>query len=186
MTKFASLAAVTLAATVSMVAPTVAQAQTATGPGMAYNLYSPTAGSGTFGNNGGLSGVFTNVFTFVVTRTGVLSADFSNASTGNGLASDIDFSSGVLTGNNATINFTRLLGEPMSTIEVWGIDPTNIAAGTYTLTVSGRSFGTIATYAGNFNVSAVPEPAAWALMMIGVGAIGGALRRRQRVSVRFA
>ena len=32
----------------------------------------------------------------------------------------------------------------------------------------------------------VPEPASWALMIGGFGMVGGALRRRQRVAVRFA
>jgi hypothetical protein len=34
----------------------------------------------------------------------------------------------------------------------------------------------------------VPEPATWAMMLIGFGAIGGALRRRQKVAgrIRFA
>jgi hypothetical protein len=40
----------------------------------------------------------------------------------------------------------------------------------------------------NFSVSAVPEPATWALMILGFGAVGGAMRRRQTVkaNVRFA
>jgi hypothetical protein len=33
---------------------------------------------------------------------------------------------------------------------------------------------------------AVPEPATWAMMLAGFGVVGGAMRRRQRVSVRFA
>lgn len=32
----------------------------------------------------------------------------------------------------------------------------------------------------------VPEPATWAMMMIGVGAVGGSLRRRRRTTVTFA
>lgn len=32
----------------------------------------------------------------------------------------------------------------------------------------------------------VPEPAAWAMMIAGFGLIGGAMRRRRRMSVRFA
>ncbi len=33
---------------------------------------------------------------------------------------------------------------------------------------------------------AVPEPASWALMIAGFGLVGGAMRRRQRVSVSYA
>ena len=186
MTKFASLAAVTLAATVSMVAPTAAQAQAATGPGTPYNFFTGATGSGTFGNNGGLVGTFTNVFTFVVTSRGVLAADFSNAASSNNGLTDIDFTGATLTGNGGTFSFTKLVGEPLALTELWGVTPLNVTPGTYTLTVTGRSFGTPATYAGNFNIGAVPEPATWAMMMVGVGAVGGALRRRKRVSVSFA
>lgn len=41
---------------------------------------------------------------------------------------------------------------------------------------------------GAFSVSvaAIPEPETWALMLVGFGAIGSALRRRQKVSVSFS
>ncbi len=45
--------------------------------------------------------------------------------------------------------------------------------------ISHLSFWTVPT-------TPVPEPATWAMMMIGFGAIGGALRRRQRQSVRVS
>jgi hypothetical protein len=35
-------------------------------------------------------------------------------------------------------------------------------------------------------VGAVPEPATWAMMIGGFGVVGGAMRRRQKVSVRYA
>ena len=35
-----------------------------------------------------------------------------------------------------------------------------------------------------FHLSSVPEPSTWALMILGFGAVGGALRRRQRVTAR--
>lgn len=35
-------------------------------------------------------------------------------------------------------------------------------------------------------VSAVPEPATWGMMILGFGVVGGAMRRRPRVAVRFA
>jgi len=36
-----------------------------------------------------------------------------------------------------------------------------------------------------FNVSAVPEPGTWLLMIFGLGAVGVAMRRRQRTATRF-
>ncbi len=35
-------------------------------------------------------------------------------------------------------------------------------------------------------VAAIPEPASWAMMIVGVGAIGGGLRQRRRATVAFA
>ena len=35
-------------------------------------------------------------------------------------------------------------------------------------------------------VAAVPEPATWALMILGFGIVGSALRRRRRAQVRFS
>lgn len=46
---------------------------------------------------------------------------------------------------------------------------------------NGDNFGTI-----KFNLGGVPEASTWALMILGLGAIGGAMRRRQAVRVSFA
>ncbi len=175
--------AIAVVGVLTMSAP--AYAQSVTGPGDAYNNYASATGSGTFGNNGPLAGMFTNVFTFNVTSRGVVASDFSNAATGNGASSDIDFTSATLTGNGMTTSYTKLLGEPAALTELWGFTPFEIAAGTYTLTISGVSFGNKATFAGNFNVAAVPEPATWAMMIGGIGMVGGAMRRR-RVSTKIS
>jgi hypothetical protein len=36
------------------------------------------------------------------------------------------------------------------------------------------------------NLAAVPEPAAWGMMILGFGLVGGVLRRRPKLAVRFA
>lgn len=55
-----------------------------------------------------------------------------------------------------------------------------------TLKVKGYLTGTAGAYGGNvtFTAAAVPEPATWALMILGFGVVGYSLRRRP--SVRFA
>jgi hypothetical protein len=41
-------------------------------------------------------------------------------------------------------------------------------------------------YTGTPGLSAVPEPATWAMMILGFGLVGGVMRRRQRQTVRYA
>jgi hypothetical protein len=175
--------AIAIVGALTMAAPSYAQS--ATGPGTAYNNFVSAAGTGTFGNNGSLTGAFTNVFTFVVTSRGIVASDFSNTTPRDGSSTDIDFTSATLTGNGMTTSYTKLVGEPTSLTEVWDITPFEIGAGTYTLTINGTAFGSKATYAGNFNVAAVPEPATWAMMIGGIGMVGGAMRRR-RVSTKVS
>ena len=65
--------------------------------------------------------------------------------------------------------------------------PANGASITGTYTSTGPQNG---TFVGSIDFPAitgpVPEPAAWGLMILGVGAVGGALRQRRRANVRFA
>ncbi|RYF21821.1 MAG: PEP-CTERM sorting domain-containing protein [Oxalobacteraceae bacterium] len=42
------------------------------------------------------------------------------------------------------------------------------------------------TLGGAAATGAVPEPASWAMMIFGMGAVGGALRRRQKTTTRVA
>ena len=70
----------------------------------------------------------------------------------------------------------------------------SIASGFHTLTVVGNGdapAGSTGSYGGQltFTPSAVPEPASWAMMIGGIGFMGGALRRRAKReagSVAFA
>jgi choice-of-anchor C domain-containing protein len=64
-----------------------------------------------------------------------------------------------------------------------------VAAGTQTTLVflSGTGGNNAGVLLDNVSVNAVPEPAAWALMIVGFGLVGGAIRRRKpTVRVNFA
>ena len=60
------------------------------------------------------------------------------------------------------------------------------AGGPQQLIITGNG-GTAATYGGTvsfiLNAAAVPEPAAWALMIVGFGGVGAMLRRRREMGV---
>ena len=59
--------------------------------------------------------------------------------------------------------------------------------GSYVFSTSSDNL-TVNVLAGNAGgvTSAVPEPASWAMMIGGFGAVGGALRRRRRLTVAYA
>ena len=61
--------------------------------------------------------------------------------------------------------------------------------GQFSVELFDASFGTPggADVTGRFTLlsNSVPEPATWAMMIIGFGAVGGAMRRRQRTAVRY-
>ena len=63
------------------------------------------------------------------------------------------------------------------------LDGFRFAFNPLTLSSDGSS---LATGMLSANVSAVPEPATWAMMIIGFGAIGGAMRRRNAVRTRVS
>ncbi|WP_414900967.1 FxDxF family PEP-CTERM protein [Sphingomonas flavalba] len=73
--------------------------------------------------------------------------------------------------------------------EKWTLASANIGAGTHSIFVEGTWGTNGGSYSGtlNFLPAAVPEPAAWALMIAGFGLVGGAMRGRRRVtSVTYA
>jgi hypothetical protein len=58
----------------------------------------------------------------------------------------------------------------------------------YVITISGKGTKSTSGYSGNLSSTAVPEPGTWAMMLVGFGAVGFAMRRRRKEQpkVRFA
>ena len=95
-------------------------------------------------------------------------------------ATDINFGSAFLNGVEFTLT---ALGDPAGTFEFGFVNPVALQA-LNTIELAGYTGGA-ASFSGTltFTSGAVPEPATWALMILGFGAVGIGLRRRQRQNV---
>lgn len=69
--------------------------------------------------------------------------------------------------------------------ELYTLADLGLGAGTYTLTVQGTR-GDQGVFGGHVDVTAVPEPSTWALMLLGFGGIGWQLRRRRSLALAQA
>ena len=126
-----------------------------------------------FGANPAPSPTFTDSFSFNNTAAGLYTILIGTTN------SDLTFTSGTLAGAGGTINLTAGTNAITGT-SILGAPATFLAAGTYTLTYSGNNPVVGGSYAGTATITpAVPEPATWALMLLGFGGIGFAMRRRR-------
>jgi len=128
--------------------------------------------SGTFGDTGITSTTFTDTFTFNL-PTGFAT---TTVTTGlQGLATDVSFTSVTLNGHAFTVGSA-------GTNEFRFLNNLPVTTGTQTLILTGTSGGN-GSYAGTIAfapaVKGVPEPASWALMILGFGGVGATLRRRR-------
>lgn len=133
--------------------------------------------SGTFGNNGIEAGAFTNIFDFAL-PTGHSSFTASSSFFTNP-QNDINFTSIRFNGMNFNVGST-------GQVEFRFLTGAAVTAGPQQLIVNGTSGGN-GSYAGTIaftpNAAVVPEPAAWALMILGFGGTGAMLRRRRQETV---
>lgn len=117
---------------------------------------------------------------------GLIATRFATAADDSGqpVGTQIGASFVLYTQNGFTAPYGALIGQIGSTYTLLGTNFHGTAAATGALDLlywdvnNGDNFGTIAV-----NVTTVPEPAAWTLMIAGFGLVGVAARRRGRLAV---
>lgn len=66
-------------------------------------------------------------------------------------------------------------------VDLWTMSTAGLAAGDYYVQVSGSLVSnTSGSYAGNLNITLVPEPQTYAMLLAGLGLVGVAARRTKR------
>ena len=136
----------------------------------------------TFGNAGvtaaNTSTTLQDIFQFIIPQNGVGSGSVTTGTTLAFSANDTDLLSVLVNGTPATKTLSN--GGLTETYSISGVPIT--AGATNQIVVNYLSRG-VFSYGGNatFNpVAAVPEPATWAMMLVGLAGIGYALRRKRR------
>ena len=146
-------------------------------------LFATSNGDGTFTANSGtinLSGSFSD------TGGGHLVADAAAPATMTSPSGFFYFDNQLLPGQNPLVLNGGLLFVLSSAahheVNIFSNGPSPVAnAGTYTLMAN-----TSETTNGAFSLTAVPEPASWALMLVGFGGLGAVLRRRRQLTAAVA
>jgi hypothetical protein len=138
-------------------------------------------------NAAGTSGPFGSVIVGQSSFADQFAFTLNNASFANGQVSTIQLFS-LLNINFTSIyidtvanSYTKTSTDPNP--EAWGlIVPATLGAGAHTLFVNGNLVNGPgnASYSATLNIAPVPEPGTWALMLLGFGAIGFAMRGRGR------
>jgi hypothetical protein len=126
--------------------------------------------SGVFGNTGIAGGDFIDVISFELPAAGLTSATITSILVNP--TTDVTFTSVFLNGMAFDIKQTA---DP----EYWFLKNLPTLSGTQTLTINGTS-GAAGSYGGTIAFGAVPEPATWAMMILGFGMVGAGLRMARR------
>jgi hypothetical protein len=129
--------------------------------------------SGTYGNDNVAYGFFTDTFNFSFPTAGFGGATITSIMT-KLLATDINFTS-------VKFNGVELNTASFGTFEARYLDDLVVASGPQKIVVEGWSGGN-GSYNGTVSFAAgVPEPATWAMMIIGFGAAGAMVRNRRKL-----
>ena len=137
--------------------------------------------SGNFGNSGIAAGCFTDTFTFTLPTNGFGSGTVTTSASTLSSSTDLDFTSVFINGSLA--NLTKLNGGLYEVAFANMVPITALQLNTLTVNYVSRGAG---AYGGQLSfipsATAVPEPAAWAMMILGMGVVGFALRSAKRKS----
>jgi len=140
-------------------------------------------------------GEYRDTFSFTTSEAMTFSGSLvtqRQTSPNGAIVSDLDFGNSVLPdGVHLDDIYFSVASGGLDTLEVQNLPSTLIMPGLHILTVNytvqAASDTSAATYAGSVNLAAaggsnipVPEPAGWALLTLGFGAIGLLARRQQR------
>lgn len=162
------------------VCPTGAQCFT---PGSTNFTVTPGP-AGTFsafiGNSSIAAGNFTDIFTFTLPASGLGSGTVTTSASILGSANDLDFTSVTINGMTAPI--TTLAGGLYEAAFTSSVPITGLSLNTLTVTGVSRGDGAFGGQLSFIPSGAVPEPATWAMMLVGFGAIGFAMRSAKRRS----
>jgi hypothetical protein len=118
------------------------------------------------------SPTFIETVAFTNTLAGLYSITLTTSSP------DVDFTSAFLAGLGGPYNLVEI--DDDGTNEFWRLaNPVTLGASSYLLTINGNNSGA-GSLGGSITIrQAVPEPATWAMMLLGFGAVGFAMRRRR-------
>ena len=140
--------------------------------------------SATFGRSGigngtpaeNLPGDFTDIYNFIIPDAGIASGSITTNTSFLGASTDLDLTS-------VFFNGVQLFGTGVGQNEALFASHVPIFAGSLnSITINGFSRGNGAYGAqGTFAPlsGAVPEPATWAMLILGFGVVGAAIRRRK-------
>ena len=164
----ASLAAATLMASAANASVNVGCLQFA---GPAYCTFQEQTATGNFGDSFQTAQSFTDTFTFSLTQAYELSFTMTNTAE---IGGPISFTSLLYDSTNTLVGPIAVSATPTTF---------NVGAGSYKIVVDGKADAS-SGYTGTIDIKpvAVPAPATWGLMMVGIGALGVATRRRVRVA----
>lgn len=135
------------------------------------------------------AGAFSDTFQFLLPKSGfgsgTLSASFGQS------ASLLINSVVIRTAGLADLVFTAAdftTNENGTSLSPKNIPITGSTTQFSSVTINGTATGNPLSYNGNitFEASAVPEASTWALMILGIGAVGFAARRSRKATVRVA